>query len=80
MLDNTIYLTRQYNQTEVKSINGQDVTFTKVYSQAESAIKAPKDVTNVTVKSGFILGDTWEEHLRWLWQTFINEGYQGGRS
>lgn len=80
LLDNTIYLTRQYNQTEVKSINGQDVTFTKVYSQAESAIKAPKDVTNVTVKSGFILGDTWEEHLRWPWQTFINEGYQGGRS
>ncbi len=80
LLDNTIYLTRQYNQTEVKSINGQDVTFTKVYSQAESAIKAPKDVTGVTVKSGFILGNTWEEHLRWPWQNFIDEGYQGGRS
>lgn len=80
LLDNTVYLTRQYNQTEIKIVNNQQITFDKVYSRAELAIKDPKDCTEIEVKPGFILGDTWEEHLRWPWQTFINEGYQGGRS
>ena len=78
--DNTGYFTRQFDQTEDKTIGGITYTFKKVYSHAEAAIKNPNDIQKVTVKAGYIIGDSWEDHLRWPWQNFINKGYKGGRS
>lgn len=77
---NTGYFTRQFDQTEDKTIGGITYTFKKVYSHAEAAIKNPNDIQKVTVKAGYIIGDSWEDHLRWPWQNFINKGYKGGRS
>ncbi|WP_455442290.1 hypothetical protein [Streptococcus parasanguinis] len=78
--NNTGYFTRQFDQTEDKTIGGTTYTFKKVYSRAEAAIKNPNDIQKVTVKAGYIIGDSWEDHLRWPWQNFINKGYKGGRS
>lgn len=78
--DNTGYFTRQFDQTEDKTIGGTTYTFKKVYSRAEAAIKNPNDIQKVTVKAGYIIGNSWEDHLRWPWQNFINKGYKGGRS
>ncbi|PKZ97446.1 hypothetical protein [Streptococcus parasanguinis] len=78
--DNTGYFTRRFDQTEDKTIGGITYTFKKVYSHAEAAIKNPNDIQKVTVKAGYIIGDSWEDHLRWPWQNFINKGYKGGRS
>ena len=78
--DNTGYFTRQFDQTEDKTIGGITYTFKKVYSHAEAAIKNPNDIQKVTVKAGYIIGNSWEDHLRWPWQNFINKGCKGGRS
>lgn len=78
--DNTGYFTRRFDQTEDKTIGGITYTFKKAYSHAEAAIKNPNDIQKVTVKAGYIIGDSWEDHLRWPWQNFINKGYKGGRS
>ena len=78
--DNTGYFTRRFDQTEDKTIGGITYTFKKVYSHAEAAIKNPNDIQKVTVKAGYIIGDSWEDHLRWPWQNFINKGCKGGRS
>lgn len=78
--DNTGYFTRRFDQTEDKTIGGITYTFKKVYSHAEATIKNPNDIQKVTVKAGYIIGDSWEDHLRWPWQNFINKGYKGGRS
>ena len=77
---NTGYFTRQFDQTEDKLVGAITYTFDKVYSSAETAIKNPNQIEGVTVKSGYIIGEGWEDHLRWPWQNFIDEGYRGGRS
>ena len=77
---NTGYFTRRFNQTQDQTVDNITYTFDKNYSRAELAIKNPDEIEGVTVKPGYIIGSSWEEHLRWPWQDFINKGYKGGHS
>ena len=71
---------RLYDQTEDKTVDGKVITFDKRYWNPETLLRSPSELAEYGVKvaRGYTLGSGWEDHLKWPWQTFINEGYQGG--
>ena len=76
--NNTGYFERVYDQTADVEIDGQSITMDKVYGNADNMPLSPAECTGISAKPGYVLGDSWEMHGRWPWQTFINEGYLGG--
>jgi hypothetical protein len=74
----TGYFTRVYDQTAVKTVDGEELTFDKSYDNADNLPLSPEDCTGITAQPGYVIGDSWEVHGRWPWQTFVNTGYQGG--
>lgn len=76
--DYTGYFERVYDQTANVKVNGKVYTLDKVYNNADNMPLAPADCTGLTAQPGYVIGDSWEMHGRWPWQTFINTGFQGG--
>lgn len=74
----TVSYDRLYDQTEVKSVNGEEITFTKSYYTAETLPKAISELKGLETAPGYALGESWEDHLKWPWQSFIGTGFQGG--
>ncbi|MGN1022439.1 MAG: hypothetical protein ACI4OJ_02980 [Lachnospiraceae bacterium] len=75
---NTGSFDRVYNQTAEVTVDGTTYTCSKVYCNADDMPLDPADCTGLTAKPGYVIGDSWEMHGRWPWQTFVNVGYQGG--
>lgn len=69
---------RVYDQTADVAVDGKSYTCDKVYANADNMPLAPADCTGLTAQRGYVIGDSWEMHGRWPWQTFIGTGYQGG--
>ena len=78
VVENTGSFARVYDQTQDVEVNGVTYTCDKVYSNADNMPLEPDECTGITAQKGYIIGDNWEMHGRWPWQTFINEGYLGG--
>lgn len=79
VINNVAYITRGGSDvTQEKKVDGKTITFTKEYCNVEYLLKDVKDAEGITTADGYVIGDTWEMHGRWPWQSFINEGYQGG--
>lgn len=78
IVENTVFFTRVYDQTEEKEIDGTVYTFDKVYGNADNVPLEPGDCTGITAKPGYVLGGSFGEHLKWPWQSFIGVGYLGG--
>lgn len=78
VVDNTGSFERVYDQTAEVEVDGVTYTLDKVYANADNMPLAPADCTGLTAQPGYVLGDSWEMHGRWPWQTFINTGFQGG--
>ncbi len=78
VVDNTGSFERVYDQTQDVTVDGKTYTCDKVYANADNMPLDPEDCTGITAKPGYVLGDSWEMHGRWPWQTFIGTGYQGG--
>lgn len=78
VVDNTGSFERVYDQTADMEVDGVTYTFDKVYANADNMPLDPADCTGLTAQPGYVMGDSWEMHGRWPWQTFVNTGYQGG--
>lgn len=78
IVDNTGSFERVYDQTAEVVVDGVTYTVDKVYANADNMPLDPADCTGLTAKPGYVIGDSWEMHGRWPWQTFVNIGYQGG--
>ncbi|MDO5422890.1 MAG: hypothetical protein Q4F41_04090 [Eubacteriales bacterium] len=78
IVDNTGSFERVYDQTADVTVDGVTYTCDKVYGNADNMPLDPTDCTGLTAQSGYVLGDNWEMHGRWPWQTFVGTGYQGG--
>ena len=78
IVDNTGSFVRVYDQTEEVEVDGTTYTCDKVYDNADDMPLDPADCTGITAQPGYIIGENWEMHGRWPWQTFVNEGYLGG--
>ncbi|MCD8074788.1 MAG: hypothetical protein LUF27_07100 [Lachnospiraceae bacterium] len=78
VVNNTGSFERVYDQTQDVVVDGVTYTCDKVYANADNMPLDPADCTGITAKAGYIIGDSWEMHGRWPWQTFVNEGYLGG--
>ena len=78
IVDNTGSFARVYDQTEEVEVDGTTYTCDKVYDNADDMPLDPADCTGITAQPGYIIGENWEMHGRWPWQTFVNEGYLGG--
>ncbi|MDC7291092.1 hypothetical protein NXH76_25220 [Blautia schinkii] len=74
----TVSYDRLYNQTEMKQVDGKEITFEKSYYTAEALPKAISELEGMVLTPGFALGESWEDHLKWPWQSFIGTGFQGG--
>ena len=74
----TVYYSRQFNQTEDKEIDGETVTFTKNYYNCESLLRSVDSLIDVELAPGYAIGAGWEDHLKWPWQTFVDVGFKGG--
>lgn len=75
--NDTLYYERLYDQTEEKTVNGETITFSKSYYTAET-LPLPTSELDVELEPGYAIGASWEDHLKWPWQTFVGTGYQGG--
>lgn len=78
LVDQTIYYTRLFDQTEEKTVGGETITFSKIYYNCEALPMPTSQLTDVTPAPGYAFGKGWEEHIKWSWQSFIGTGYQGG--
>lgn len=78
VVNNTGSFERVYDQIQDVTVDGVTYTCDKVYGNADNMPLDPADCTGITAQAGYILGDSWEMHGRWPWQSFVNEGYQGG--
>ena len=74
----TVYYTRLFEQTEDKEIDGETITFTKNYYNCESLLRSVDSLVDVELAPGYTIGENWEDHLKWPWQTFVDVGYKGG--
>lgn len=74
----TVYYTRLFDQTEEKVVDGETIVFSKTYANCESLPRPVGELDDVTLASGYALGNGWEDHLKWPWQSFVGVGYQGG--
>ncbi|MBQ9326554.1 MAG: hypothetical protein IJ246_12400 [Clostridia bacterium] len=74
----TVYYTRLFDQTEDKEIDGETITFTKNYYNCESLLRSVDSLVDVELAPGYTIGENWEDHLKWPWQTFVDVGYKGG--
>ena len=74
----TVYYSRQFNQTEDKVIDGETITFTKNYYNCESLLRSVDSLIDVELAPGYAIGKGWEDHLKWPWQTFVDVGFKGG--
>ncbi len=74
----TVSYDRLYDQTADKQVGDATITFTKAYTTAETLTKAISELDNLELLPGFALGESWEDHLKWPWQSFIDEGFKGG--
>ena len=76
--EDTVYYTRQFDQTEDKGVGGETVTFTKSYANCESLPLPVDQLVDVELQPGYAIGKGWEDHLKWPWQSFVDIGYKGG--
>ncbi|MGN0801355.1 MAG: hypothetical protein ACI4MF_02035 [Candidatus Faecivicinus sp.] len=76
--EDTVYYTRLTNQTEDREIDGETITFTKNYYNCESLLRSVDSLIDVELQPGYVIGESWEDHLKWPWQSFVGVGYQGG--
>ncbi|MDO5299594.1 MAG: hypothetical protein Q4F18_09210 [Clostridia bacterium] len=76
--NDSVFYTRLFDQTEDKTVDGETITFTKNYANCESLPLPVDSLIDVTPARGYAIGSTWEDHLKWPWQSFIGVGYQGG--
>ncbi len=74
----TVKYDRLYDQTEDKQVGEETLTFDKSYSTAETLPKAIGDLEGLELAPGYAFGESWEDHLKWPWQSFIGTGFQGG--
>ena len=62
--------------TENKTVNGEEIEFTKRYVKCEVLPRSVEDLDeSLELLPGYTLGSGWEDHLKWPWQSFINIGY-----
>lgn len=78
VVDNTGSFERVYDQTAEVEVDGVTYTLDKAYANADNMPLNPADCTGLTAQPGYVIGDSWEMHGRWPWQTFVNTGFQGG--
>lgn len=65
--------------TEVKSVDGAQIEFEKRYVKCEVLTRKIEDLDeNLELLPGYALGKSWEDHLKWPWQSFIGIGFMGG--
>ena len=74
----TVYYTRLFDQTEEKVVGGETVVFNKTYTNCESLPRPVDELIDVTLAPGYAIGEGWEDHLKWPWQSFVGIGFQGG--
>ena len=74
----TVYYSRLFDQTEEKVVDGETIVFTKTYYSCESLPRPVDELVDVQLAPGYALGDSWEDHLKWPWQSFVGVGYLGG--
>lgn len=76
--EDTVYYTRLFDQTEDKDVGGETITFTKSYANCESLPLPVDQLVDVELQPGYAIGEGWEDHLKWPWQSFVDIGYKGG--
>ena len=76
--EDTVYYTRLFDQTEDKDVDGETITFTKNYYNCESLLRPVDSLIDVELAPGYAIGEGWEDHLKWPWQTFVDVGFKGG--
>ena len=74
----TVYYSRLFDQNEEKVVDGETVVFTKTYVNCESLPLPVDQLVDVQLAPGYALGASWEDHLKWPWQSFVGTGYLGG--
>ena len=74
----TVSYDRLYDQATEKLVGNETITFYKAYTTAETLPKAISELDGLELLPGFALGASWEDHLKWPWQSFIDEGFKGG--
>ncbi|MCD8337489.1 MAG: hypothetical protein LUD18_09485 [Lachnospiraceae bacterium] len=80
LIGQTVNYVRPYGgdetPTEVKAVDGEEITFEKIYVYCEVLPRTIEDLDpDLELLPGYALGEGWEDHLKWSWQSFINEGY-----
>lgn len=64
---------------EVKSVDGAQIEFEKRYVKCEVLARKIEALDeNLELLPGYALGKSWEDHLKWPWQSFIGVGFMGG--
>lgn len=75
---NTGSCDRVKDATQDVTVDGTTYTMTKVYNNVDNLPLAPADCTGITAQKGYVIGDSFDMHGRWPWQTFIGIGYKDG--
>lgn len=78
LVGQTVSYDRLYDQATEKLVGNETITFNKAYTTAETLPKAISELDGLELLPGFALGASWEDHLKWPWQSFIDEGFKGG--
>lgn len=78
LISNSIFITRQDDNTEVKTVDGTEITFNKVYS---GGVWLNPD-ESFTAKPGYVfptglspMENGWAMHEKWAWQQSILDGW-----
>ncbi len=76
--NDTVKYTRLFDQTEEKTVDGTGILFTKEYVNCEVLQLPVSELSDMECLPGYTLGNSFEDHLKYSWQSFIGTGYQGG--
>ncbi|MCD8189182.1 MAG: hypothetical protein LUD78_03010, partial [Clostridiales bacterium] len=80
LVGSTVFLQNRLNQTEIKTVDGEDVTFDKVYAYDDgddNVYKTGEALTANGVKpaAGYVMWDTGYEGTMWSWQDRFLSGW-----
>ena len=75
--NDTLYYTRQ-SGVEEKTVGADTVVFTKNYVNCETLFRPVSELIDVELAPGYAIGQGWEDHIKWPWQSFVNVGFIGG--
>ncbi|MDR1791676.1 MAG: Ig-like domain repeat protein [Propionibacteriaceae bacterium] len=79
LIGNTLFVTSRANRTEHKVVDGELITFTKVYSGGRLLTPVQADPGLLPAPGYAIPWGTsnWITHEKWAWQPVIGEGWTG---